>query len=519
MPWLNILQWMTKTDVLPIGGIFEVPGALPMVGHLPQLGDDHATRFESFWKRYSHSTFQVRLGNTRAVVVNSFGDNKAMLVGNQSAVIDRPTLYTFHGVISSTQGFTIGTSPWDESCKKRRRAAGAALSRPAMKRYFDMFDLEAFGLLSDIYRDSQKGSHELDVHPYNQKLALNTNLTLCYGVRMDNVQDDMLREILEVGSAISRLRSTSENYQDYVPILRYLPSSKTEKSKSLRKRRDRYLDLLLGKTRAMIEAGIDKPCIASALIRDEETILTNMEVSSVCLSLVSGGFETIPATLTSCIGSLSTVEGQKFQDRAYEDIKRHYPNMQEMWRESFREESVPYVNAIVKEATRYYTAQAMSLPRKTVSEIRWGDAVIPPKTMILINAQAANHDKGYWGADADVFNPERWLLLDPETQWPQEISTEGLQHLSFGAGSRACSGLRVAVRVLYTALVRLISSFRVEASETAPPTTDYVDYNRIKSGLVAQPREFKVRLVPRDVAGLEVCLDEGRERTKNYYTD
>ena len=33
------------------------------------------------------------------------------------AVIDRPTLYTFHGVISSTQGFTIGSSPWDDSCK------------------------------------------------------------------------------------------------------------------------------------------------------------------------------------------------------------------------------------------------------------------------------------------------------------------------------------------------------------------------------------------------------------------
>jgi phenylacetate 2-hydroxylase len=32
-------------------------------------------------------------------------------------VIDRPTLYTFHGVISSTQGFTIGSSPWDDSCK------------------------------------------------------------------------------------------------------------------------------------------------------------------------------------------------------------------------------------------------------------------------------------------------------------------------------------------------------------------------------------------------------------------
>ena len=33
----------------------------------------------------------------------------------------------------------------------------------------------------------------------------------------DSVWDDMLREVLEVGSAISLLRSASENYQDYIP--------------------------------------------------------------------------------------------------------------------------------------------------------------------------------------------------------------------------------------------------------------------------------------------------------------
>ena len=83
-------------------------------------------------------------------MINSFDDCKRMLIGHQSAVIDRPTLYTFHGVISSTQGFTIGSSPWDESCKvclcgsvlssnamkltrpkNKRKAAGQTLGRPS----------------------------------------------------------------------------------------------------------------------------------------------------------------------------------------------------------------------------------------------------------------------------------------------------------------------------------------------------------------------------------------------------
>jgi phenylacetate 2-hydroxylase len=371
----------------------EIPGAIPVFGHLFKLGEDHATVCEKWWRKYNESVFQIKLGNRRAVVVNSFEDCKKMLLGNQNAVIDRPTLYTFHGVISSTQGFTIGSSPWDESCKNKRKAAGTALGRPAMRNYYPMLDLESYCIMRDMIHDSRNGEIEVNVRPYIQRYALNTTLTLCYGIRMDAVYDELLREILHVGSAISLLRSASENFQDYVPALRYLPNKKNQLSKELRDRRDAYLNLLLDKVREMIKKGTDKPCISAAILKDAETKLTGVEVSSICLSLVSGGFETIPGTLTSAIGSLSTKEGQAWQDRAYEDIKRHYPDVRDAWTNSFVEEKVPYVNAIIKEAGRYYTVSSMSLPRKTVTEVNWDGAIIPPKTMILINAQAGNHGR------------------------------------------------------------------------------------------------------------------------------
>ena len=476
---------------------------------------------ESWWRQYNWSIFQIRLGNTRAVVVNSFDDVKKILVAHQSAVIDRPTLYTFHGVISSTQGFTIGTSPWDESCKNRRKAAGAALGRAAIKGYYPMFDLESFCILRDLHRDSKRGDVLLNVRPYIQRYALNTTLTLCYGIRMDDVYDDLLREILHVGSAISLLRSASENYQDYIPLLRYFPNNeKNKRSKELRQRRDKYLDFLLDKVRNQIKCGTEKPSISAAILKDDETKLSNVEVSSICLSLVSGGFETIPGTLTSCIGSLSTPEGRMFQRRAYEDIKRVYPDgdLSSIWLSSFREEKIPYINAIVKEAARYYTVSAMSLPRKTVSDVHWdNNTIIPAKTMILINAQAANHDIDHFGPDAGTFNPERWI--DWEDGIPSEKHSQGIQHFSFGAGSRACSGQIIAHRLIYTALVRLISSYEIVASEKEPPNTDYVDYNQFKTALVAIPRDFKVKLIPRDVDGLEAALRESEERTRDFYVE
>jgi phenylacetate 2-hydroxylase len=263
-----------------------------------------------------------------------------------------------------------------------------------MKTYFPMFDLESYCIIRDLTKDAGNGKTEINIRPYFQRYALNTTLTLCYGIRMDSVWDDMLREILYVGSAISLLRSASENYQDYIPMLRWLPNNeKNKRSKELRDRRDKYLNELLDRVRDMIKKGTDKPCISSAILKDEETKLTGVEVSSICLSLVSGGFETIPGTLTSCIGSLSTPEGQRFQEKAYEDIMRHYPTIQEAWQASYQEEKVPYVNAIVKEAARYYTVSAMSLPRKTITDVEWDGAIIPAKTMVLINAQAANHGK------------------------------------------------------------------------------------------------------------------------------
>ncbi|KAF4834476.1 Phenylacetate 2-hydroxylase [Colletotrichum tropicale] len=505
------------TDIPFIKGLPQMSGSIPVFGHLLKLGEDHASTCENWWRQGNPSVFQIKLGNTRAVVFNSFEDIRQLLIGHQNAVIDRPKLYTFHGLISSTQGFTIGSSPWDDSCRKKRKAAGTALSRPAMRNYYPIFDLESYCILRDLHKDSHNGELEISVRPYIQRYALNTTLTLCYGIRMDAVYDDLLREILHVGSAISLLRSASENTQDYVPIMRYFPNNeKSRRSKELRERRDAYLNHLLDKVRSMIERGTDKPCISVAILKNEETKLTGVEVSSICLSLVSGGFETIPGTLTSTIGSLSTKEGQLWQDRAYEDIKRHYPNIQDAWNACYTEEKVPYVNAVVREAGRYYTVSSMSLPRKTVTKVNWNGAVIPPKTMILVNAQAGNHDRDYFGEDAGEFNPERWLSsINP----PTEKDVSGIGHLSFGLGSRGCSGQYIAQRLLYTALVRLLSSYKIVASKQEPPNTDYVEYNQFKTALVAIPKDFKVKLIPRDTAVTEECLNAAEKRTREHYVE
>jgi len=67
--------------------------------------------------------------------------------------------------------------------------------------------------------------------------------------------------------------------------------------------------------------------------------------------------------------------------------------------------------------------------------------------------------------------------------------------------------------------LRLLSSYKIAASDDAPPNTDYVDYNEIKSALVAIPRYFKVKLIPRDSEKTAECLKLAAERTSEHYKE
>jgi phenylacetate 2-hydroxylase len=99
-----------KSEQARIKGLPEVPG-YPIVGNLVQLGSEHALQCKQWAEKYG-PVFQLRFGNKRVVVANSYKAVKELWIDNQSATISRPMFHTFHSVVSSSQGFTIGTSPW-----------------------------------------------------------------------------------------------------------------------------------------------------------------------------------------------------------------------------------------------------------------------------------------------------------------------------------------------------------------------------------------------------------------------
>jgi phenylacetate 2-hydroxylase len=150
-----ILDWTLEVgcEQPRIRGLTQVPG-WPVVGSLFfRMQGSQAITFRHWAKMYG-TVYQVRLGSKRVVVVNSFDIARELWVDNMRATASRPTSYTFHSILCATQGPTIGTTPWSEEYRTRRRISGKALNQPSVNKYISMIDNECISVVRALAHET-----------------------------------------------------------------------------------------------------------------------------------------------------------------------------------------------------------------------------------------------------------------------------------------------------------------------------------------------------------------------------
>jgi 3-hydroxyphenylacetate 6-hydroxylase len=294
----------SRARVVGLGG----PKGFPLIGNLWQIRKNAAEKYRQ-WARTYGAVYQIQLGNIPVVVVNSAASAKVLFGQNAQALSSRPEFYTFHKVrsywlpctffrtdkvlqvLSNTAGTTIGTSPYSDSLKRRRKGAASALNRPSIQTYVTHLDLESKDFVAELLNYGKGGLEPVDPLPEIQRLSLSLALTLNWGVRLTS-QNQLFDEITHVEEEISRFRSTTGNLQDYIPILRLNPFSfGSKKAGEMRDRRDLYLTSLNKDLEARMEKGTHQPCIQANVILDEEAKLNSEELTSISLTMLSGGLD------------------------------------------------------------------------------------------------------------------------------------------------------------------------------------------------------------------------------------
>ncbi|KAA8652914.1 cytochrome P450 [Aspergillus tanneri] len=116
------------------------------------------------------------------------------------------------------------------------------------------------------------------------------------------------------------------------------------------------------------------------------------------------------------------------------NVSRPYPRWSEV-------NNLPYLDACIQEALRVHPPFAMPFER-IVPEggIHIAGQYIPAGTIVGASPYVINRHKPTYGADAELWRPERWLEGDPGMRKKRD---DGL--LTFGAGRRVCLGKHIGI--------------------------------------------------------------------------
>ncbi|PSN73007.1 cytochrome P450 [Corynespora cassiicola Philippines] len=148
-------------------------------------------------------------------------------------------------------------------------------------------------------------------------------------------------------------------------------------------------------------------------------------------------------------------------------------------------QKMPYLQAVIKEATRLLPSIVFQLLRYAPPNFSVRGISIPENTTIGISPIAQNRDTDIWGEDADEFRPDRWL--EDETKSKHFESA----NMTFGgSGPRMCVGRNIALVELHKFLGQFVRNFDFEIANKKNPW-------RIETYWFAYQRELMMNLTPR----------------------
>ncbi|OAL00128.1 cytochrome P450 [Phaeosphaeriaceae sp. SRC1lsM3a] len=127
---------------------------------------------------------------------------------------------------------------------------------------------------------------------------------------------------------------------------------------------------------------------------------------------------------------------------------------------------LPYICASIKEAMRMHPSVGLSMQRHAPeSGIELAGKFIPAGWRVGMNPAVFHYEKSIFGADADEFRPERWLVS------PEEWKAMDRNILTFGAGTRTCIGKNISLVELHTLVPEILRRFDLQLTHDRPWST------------------------------------------------
>ena len=208
--------------------------------------------------------------------------------------------------------------------------------------------------------------------------------------------------------------------------------------------------------------GVDLLSKFAQATHDHPEFMNDTRILTSCVSMVFAGSETTAISLSSvfyfllkhprCYKKLMQELDEAVASGAIEPRE----NKSVSWAES---QKLPYLDACIQESFRVHPAAGLILERIVPPQGMdiLGD-FIPGGTIVGCNAWVLHRRPEVFGADVDVFRPERWTEAT-EARLKEMKATM----FQFGAGARTCIGRNVSLLEVYKLVPSFLRRFEVSA--------------------------------------------------------
>ncbi|KAJ6577527.1 cytochrome P450 [Mycena capillaripes] len=317
-----------------------------------------------------------------------------------------------------------------------------------------------------------------------------------YGRRVKTLSDDVVVKNMIIGEYFGKLHVPGKFLVESWPILlylqRFLQWFRWEPEQHRKFDTEFYMLLMNDVKRELAENTAQPSMAAHSLSKQTEFGLTDVETAYALSAPWAAGVGTTIATIEVFL--LAMILFPSVQKKAQDEIDSVVGQGRSPRFEDY--DALPYVQALIKEVTRWRCIAPTGIPHATSKDDVYQGMFIPKGTTVYANIYAMTTDPETF-PDPDEFRPERFL----DTRLRN-------YSIPFGFGRRLCPGQHVALQTAFISIVRMLWTFHIlpGLNEKGDPVIPSAD--NFTSGLVTGPAPFPCRFEPRHKSTAEIIHSE-----------
>ncbi|KAI0854591.1 cytochrome P450 [Xylaria cubensis] len=464
------------------------PKGLPLLGNLndlPKPGILEAHHWLKHKELYGPISSVTVLGKS-IVIINDAQLAFELLEKRSAKYSSRPKQLFASEMVGWEK--TIGLSPYNGRFRAMRKNLSRVIgSNKAATQFHDIQHTEMAHFLLHVLSSPDN----LQEHIRNAVGAV--VLKIAYGYTAESHRPDVL--INMVGDAMEKFARAAVPgafMVDLFPLLRKLPDwAPGAAFKKLAREWASELSDITEKPYAFVKHQMaqDKheTSFLSRLIETGDTDTEKNEIDKwSAMSLYTAGADTTVSAIACFF--LAMVLYPEVQKRAQEEIDRIIGN--DRLPTTADRDSLPYINAVVKETLRWHPVAPMGLPHESTEDDMCDGYLIPKGSMVFANIWHFTHDPNVYH-DPTTFRPERFLAGDDHEP---ELNPE---KFVFGFGRRVCPGRFLAENSLFLIVAQSLAVFSIDKSHNTDDHHDLQRQSLFQAGVVSHPSPYKASIMPR----------------------